>query len=90
MAEKNKLNIYYIKKSKELSDVFKDNIETYKKIKLSEGTLYYNPKNVHVPDWVEGFFKQNFVASFHTSIKNSDQTDRAFKIVIKAVKNERF
>lgn len=26
-----------------------------------EVILYYNPKNVHVPDWVEGFFKQNFV-----------------------------
>lgn len=76
MAEKNKLNIYYIKKSKELSDVFKDNIETYKKIKLSEGTLYYNPKNVHVPDWVEGFFKQNFVQTY----QKEDGTEGEYNI----------
>ncbi len=76
MAEKNKLNIYYIKKFKRLSDVFKDNIEAYKKIELSEGTLYYNPKNVHVPDWVEGFFKQNFIQKY----RKEDGTEGEYNI----------
>lgn len=64
MAEKNKLNIYYIKRSKEINDVFKDDLRTYKTIEFAEGTLYYNPKNVRVPDWVEGFFEQKLVRPY--------------------------
>lgn len=76
MAEKNKLNIYYIKKSKGLTDIFKDNVAAYKKIELSEGTLYYNPKNVRVPDWVEGFFKQNFIQTY----RKEDGTEGEYNI----------
>lgn len=76
MSEKNKLNIYYIKKSKTLADIFKDDITIYKKIKLLDGTLYYNPKSVHVPDWVEGFFKQNFTQK----CRKEDGTEEEYNI----------
>ena len=59
MAETNRLNIYLIKQNRTIDDVFKEELSVYRKIEFAEGTLYYNPKAIHTPDWVQGFFRQN-------------------------------
>ncbi len=64
MTEINKLNIYYIKPLKSINDIFKDDIKQYKSIVFPQGTLYYNPKNIHTPDWVSGFFKKDLVIQY--------------------------
>ncbi|MBE6450929.1 MAG: hypothetical protein E7016_03070 [Alphaproteobacteria bacterium] len=64
MTERNKLNIYYIKPSKTITDVFKDDPENYKKFRFEEGILYYKPKHIREPDWVQGFFKQSLMISY--------------------------
>lgn len=64
MTERNKLNIYYIKPSKTITDVFKDDPENYKKFRFEDGILYYKPKHIREPDWVQGFFKQSLVTSY--------------------------
>lgn len=72
MTERNKLNIYYIKPNKTITDIFKNNLSTYKTISFQEGILYYNPKHVREPDWVQGFFKKSLAVSYRDDKGNEN------------------
>ena len=76
MAEKNKLNIYYIKPFKTITDIFKDDISCYQKFDFLERVLYYKPKQVREPDWVQGFFRKSLVIRY----KNTEGVNNEFNV----------
>ncbi|MDR1694850.1 MAG: TIGR04141 family sporadically distributed protein [Lactobacillaceae bacterium] len=76
--EVNKLNIYLIKDGKMPNDIFKDNISSYKSINVGGGNLYYNPKGVNEPDWVQGFFCQSFTDNYGNNIFKTSSSQALF------------
>ncbi|MDR2527302.1 MAG: TIGR04141 family sporadically distributed protein [Rickettsiales bacterium] len=56
MAKSNKITVYYIKDGLDNDSILEKGVS---RLELNDGILYYNPKRIINPDWVDGFFNSN-------------------------------